>query len=342
MAAYSAPCVRACALRGGLLKPEEWRALDSVDSSAAAIAWLQQRGVVGADVADVASAERAMHDNMLRNTAALSRFARKDLSELLKFFVWNYDLLNFQGAIRRIHDGQEQGKSARGLYDTGTFGMFSANTLESATNFAALAGVVRYSMLGKPFSAALVHYNDSEDVSRLVESVEVAFMRQWMSAAARCGFNIGMVNDRSGLSAFFISRVIEAVIRLKFNRDAESDRLIEWFRLVSKGRGMNECISAIDCEDKNEALYNLARMLLPKDLVGDAKPAEGGYAGWRMLHAGVLKRVSRTTRGVAFNADFLVSFLILHLSQIRELTIVLESKESGITSVRSLYLEAAK
>jgi len=342
MAAYSAPCVRACALRAGLLKPDEWRLLDSTGSAADAIAWLQQRGVLAESVDNVVSAERAMHKNMIRNTVALLRFARKDLSALLKFFVQYYDLLNFQSAIRRVHAGEKSGRQSCELYDTGTFGMFSAQGLESATNFAALAGVARNSILAKPFNAALLNYHESEDAARLVEAVEMAFLKQWVKVAGRCGFHIGMLNDRSGLSAFLVTRVIEAVIRLKFHRGAERGRIVEWLQIVAKGRGMTECLAAIDCDNENEAYWNLARVLLPGSFVPDVKPEGGGYTCLRMLHACVLKRVTQVTRGLSFSADFLVSFLLLHLSQIREFTILLESKESGLTSVRSLYLEASK
>ncbi len=351
LAPYAAPCVRACALRTALLRPHEWETVAGLDSATEVIAWFKERGVLAGDVADVAAAERAAHQAVIHSSSALLRFARGPLGNLLGFFLHYYDLINLESVIQRIH-ALVEGERSQGIpYDTGSMGIFD-DVLGDATNFAALSRQVRGTPFAAAYEAGLQRYYEDEDVARLIEGIEVAFFAQWVAAAAGCGFQLEQGTDNSGLAVFLVERIIESATRLQVHREAEQSRVVEWLSLVAEGKDLDACLDALSAGNEDAAVMALARLLLPKALMAQAglprrSGAEAGTLGrgpsaaLSLLRVVVLRRALKAGRGIVFSADFLTSFLVLQIYQALELTLVLESKETGITDVPSAYGEVA-
>jgi hypothetical protein len=341
LAPYAAPCVRACALRSTLLKPQEWHDLVAMDSIESIMAWLKERGVLPEDTPDIATAERTAHAAVIHSSSALLRFARGEVSDLLRCFLHYYDLINLESVIQRIH-AMADGEQAQGLpYDTGALGLFEAS-LGDATNYAALTRMLQNSPFAAAYEEGLRRYYEDEDVSRLVEGIELAFFAEWVAAAQRCGFMLKNGTDGSGLAVFLVGRIIEAAVRLKVHRGAETSRVVEWLSLVADDRVLDACLDALTGEADDAAVMTVAGHLLPTSLLAKVPPGRGSardaLARLRVL---VLRRVIKAGRGITFSADFLTSFLILQIYQALELTLVLESKETGISDVAFAYGEVA-
>ncbi len=338
---YAAPCVRACALRSTLLRPEEWRTLSALGSSAAAITWLQQRGVFSGNIPNVFAAERAAHEAVIHDSTALLRFARGDVAELLRFFVWHYDLLNLESLIYRIHAMPESDQGLEQLYPTGSVGALRKG-LSGVTNYATLARVLKGSVFAAPFAEALLRYHDDEDVAQFVERIELGFFTLWVQAAKRCGFQLAPNVDGSALAVFLVGRVIETVVRLKRYRAAESSRIVGWLSIVAKGAKIEACLEALDSDSDAAAVQALVEILLPltmqKRLLSKAQQSARPEALLRRL---VWLSASKANRGIVFNVDFLTSFLTLRVHQARELTMILEAKDAGVDSEALLCVENA-
>ncbi|MBN1673386.1 MAG: V-type ATPase subunit [Kiritimatiellae bacterium] len=324
LATYAAPGVRACALRSTLLRPAEWRSLAEAESAAAVLDWMRRRGVIGGDGGDLVLAERAAHDAVIRSASALLRFAKGSLFRLLRFFVWAYDLLNLEQAVRCIHFASGEPPQAGPMFRTGRFGMLLSAELASVTNYAAVARLLRGTPLARPFHAGLLRYREDEDVVRLVEALDAALCAEWVGAARSCGFRVRDRTDGRGLSVFLAARVLEAAVRLKVHRRAESSRVIEWLSLVAEGGTLEACLSALDTENAETAGGRLADLLLPA-----AGPFFAVSSSARLQHV-VLRHAARAGRGITFDADFLTGFLVLQTVQARELTVWLESKDADL------------
>jgi hypothetical protein len=341
LAPYAASCVRACALRSTLLKPQEWHDLVAMDSIESIMAWLKGRGVLPDDTPDIATAERTAHAAVIHSSSALLRFARGELSDLLRFFLHYYDLINLESVIHRIH-AMAEGERVQGLpYDTGVMGIFGSS-LGDATNYAALTRMLKKTPFAASYEAGLRRYYEDEDVSRLVEGIEVAFFADWVTAAQRCGFNLKNGTDGSGLAVFLVGRIIESAVRLKVHRGAETSRVVEWLSLVADGNVLEGCLEALTDDADDAAVMTVARLLMPKTLLAKVEAGRGGSReALARLRAVVLRRVIKAGRGITFSADFLTSFLVLQIYQALELTLVLESKETGIADVTFAYGEVA-
>jgi hypothetical protein len=315
--------------------------VSDLDSAPEIIAWFKARGSLPGDVTDVASAERAAHQAVIHSSSALLRFAPGSLGDLLRFFLRYYDLINLESVIQRIH-AMVEGAHAHGIpYDTGTMGLFDA-VLGDATNFAALSRLLRGTQFVAAYEAGLRRYYEDEDVSRLVESIEVAFFAEWVKAAEACGFRLKRGTDNTGLAVFLVERIIESVVRLKVHREAEQNRVVEWLSLVAEGKDLDTCLEAVSADDENEAVMGLANLLLPKALMAKAgSPGSGPAGALSLLRVVVLRRALKAGRGIVFSADFLTSFLVLQIYQALELTLLLESKETGIADIASAYGEVA-
>jgi vacuolar-type H+-ATPase subunit C/Vma6 len=333
--------VRACALRTTLLRPHEWEDVAGVDSAAEVIAWFKERGVLAEEVSDVAGAERAAHRAVIHSSSALLRFSRGPLADLLGYFLHYYDLINLESVIQRIH-AMVEGEDAQGIpYDTGSMGIFD-DVLGDVRNFAALSRLVQRTPFAAAYEAGLRRYYEDEDVSRLIETIEVAFFADWVEAAKRCGFKLKGGTDNSGLAVFLVERIIESAVRLKVHREADQSRVVEWLSLVTDALGLELCLDALDAEDEDEAVMALATLLLPKELMAKAgTPGSGPTGALSVLRVVVLRRALKAGRGIVFSADFLTSFLVLQIYQALELTLLLESKETGIADIRSAYGEVA-
>ncbi len=341
LSSYAASCVRACALRTALLRPHEWEEVANLHSVSEVIARLKDRGALSEDVSDVAEAERAAHQAVIHSSAALLRFARGALGDLLRCFLHYYDLINLESVIQRIH-AMVEGEHTEGIpYDTGSMGVFG-EVLGDVTNFAALSRMVQGTRFAAAYEAGLRRYYEDEDVSRLIETIEVAFFAQWVDAAERCGFSLKGGTDNSGLAVFLVERIIESAVRLKIHREAEQSRVVEWLALVTDALGVERCLDAMDVESEDEAVMALAALLLPKSLMAKAgMPGEGPSNALSVLRVVVLRRALQAGRGIVFSADFLTSFLVLQIYQALELTLLLESQETGIADVPSAYGEVA-
>jgi len=338
---FAAPCVRACALRSGLLRPHEWHALMEMGSADTVITWLQARGVLPAEATAIPAAERSAHQTVIQSSSALLRFARGDLGDLLQFFLTYYDLMNLESVIHRLHGTVEGGTSHGRPFETGPLGLLDAS-IGDVSNFAALARLLKRTLFAPPFEAALQRYNEDEDVSRMVESIEVAFFAGWIAAAKRCGFRLNGGTDGSGLAVFLVECVSEAAVRLKLHRDAETSRIVEWLSLVTEGRPLDACLSVLSEGGDNGAVLKLAAILFSKRLVpGASQEPTGSLAALSLLRVMVLRQAIKANRGITFNADFLTSLLVLQRFQALELTLLLESKDAGITDVTSAYGEIA-
>ncbi|MBT7701410.1 MAG: hypothetical protein HN700_14035, partial [Verrucomicrobia bacterium] len=105
---------------------------------------------------------------------------------------------------------------------------------------------------------------------------------------------------------------------------------------------LDACLDALTGEADDAAVMTVAGHLLPTSLLAKVPPGRGSardaLARLRVL---VLRRVIKAGRGITFSADFLTSFLILQIYQALELTLVLESKETGISDVAFAYGEVA-
>jgi len=341
LAPYAASCVRACALRTALLRPHEWEEVARLDSSEEIIARFKERGALPEGIADVAAAERAAHQAVIHSSSALLRFAKGPLADLLRSFLHYYDLINLECVIQRIH-AMVEGEDAQGIpYDTGSMGLFDA-VLGDVTNFAALSRLVKGTPFAAAYEAGLLRYYEDEDVSRLIEGIEVAFFAAWADAAARCGFDLKKGTDNSGLAVFLVERIVESAVRLKIHREAEQSRVLEWLSLVADGKDLDDCLAALEVEDDGEAVMGLAALLLPKVLMAKVgKAASGASSALSVLRVVVLRRALQAGRGIVFSPDFLTSFLVLQIYQALELTLLLESKETGITDAISAYREIA-
>jgi len=343
LAPYAAPCVRACALRTALLKPHEWEDVAGIDSAPEIVAWFKERGALPDDVSDVASAERAAHQAVIHSSSALLRFAQGALGDLLRCFLRYYDLINLESVIHRIH-AMAEGAPAQGLpYDTGPMGMFD-DILGDVTNFAALSRFVQGTPFAAAYEAGLQRYYEDEDASRLIESIEVAFFAEWVKAAEHCDFSLKHGTDNSGLAVFLVERIIESAVRLKVHREAEQSRVVEWLSLVTDEKDLDRCLEAISADDEDEAVMALARRLLPKQLLPKAGLPRRSVAkagALALLRVVVLRRALKAGRGIVFSADFLTSVLVLQIYQALELTLLLESKETGIADIPSAYGEVA-
>jgi hypothetical protein len=333
--------VRACALRTALLRPHEWEEVAALDSVTEVIARFKEREALPDDVSSVAEAERAAHQAVIHSSSALLRFAHGPLGDLLRCFLRYYDLINLESVIQRIH-AMVEGEHMQGIpYDTGSMGLFD-DVLGDVTNFAALSRMVRGSPFAAAYEGALLRYYEDEDVSRLIETIEVAFFAEWVDAAERCGFSLKAGTDNSGLAVFLVERIIESAVRLKFHREADQSQVVEWLSLVTDENDLDACLAALDAEGDSEAVMALAALLLPKSLMAKAgKPGSGPSSALSVLRVVVLRRALQAGRGIAFSADFLTSFLVLQIYQALELTLLLESKETGITGVPSAYGEVA-
>ena len=335
--------MRACALRTALLRPHEWEEVAGLDSATEIIARFKERGALPDDVTDVAAAERAAHQAVIHSSSALLRFAQGAMGELLRSFLHYYDLINLESVIQRIH-AMVEGAHAQGIpYDTGSMGVFD-EVLGDATNFAALSRLVRGTPFASAYEAGLQRYYEDEDVSRLIETIEVAFFSAWVDAAERCGFTLKQGTDNSGLAVFLVERIIESAVRLKIHRDAEQSRVVEWLSLVMDEKGLDACLNALDADDDDEAVMALAALLLPQKLLAKAglsRRSEAKADALSVLRVVVLRRVLQAGRGISFSPDFLTSFLVLQIYQALELTLLLESKETGIADIPSAYGEVA-
>jgi len=335
--------VRACALRTALLKPHEWEVVSAIDSSTEIIAWFKERGALPEEVTDVADAERAAHQAVIHSSSALLRFARGELGDMLRFFLRYYDLINLESVIQRIH-AMVEGTPTQGIpYDTGSMGLFD-DVLGDVTNFAALSRLVKGTPFAAAYEAGLGRYYEDEDVSRLVEGIEVVFFAEWVKAAQACGFRLKNGTDNSGLAVFLAERIIESAVRLKVHREAEQSRVVEWLSLVTDEKGLDTCLEAIASDDEDEAVMALAHLLLPKALLAKAglpRRSEAKAGALSLLRVVVLRRALKAGRGIVFSADFLTSFLVLQIYQALELTLLLESKETGIADIPSAYGEVA-
>lgn len=330
LAPYTAACVRACALRGALLAPGEWQALEGPAGSAGVIDWLKSRGVLPDGVKDVLSAERAAQEAVIRNASGLLRFAHGALAELLAFFVHYYDLLNVEGVAHRIHAFPDEGARPQGrFYNTGPFGLFRPAALDAVTSYPALGRVLRHTILASPFEDALLRYREDEDVVRLVERVELAFLEAWVAAARRCGIGWREGSSVGPLRVFFTARAIEAVVRLSVHREAEAGRIASWLSPIAAPRDIETCLGFLSGEPSAHIVEELAGVLLPAAAGIRRTPETAGPRGrWGVLDRIVMDSAVRATRGIAFNADFLTGFLVRQMYQARELTVWLEWKEA--------------
>jgi hypothetical protein len=332
LATYAAPCVRACALRGALLGAGEWRVLAGLDSSGAAIEWMKNHGVCAAGVVDVLSAERSAHEAVIRTASRLGRFAQGSLTELLRCFVRYYDLLNVERLVHRIHAlSDETGSSGGRFYDTGPSGLLRPAALEAVTNYPALGRALRHTPFAAPFEAALPRYHEDEDVVRLVEKIEVAFLANWIRAAGSCGLRTRDSAGTSALGVFLVARVIGAAVRLKQHRGAESSRVVEWLSLVAAPARVDACLAILSRADEPDPVQDLVDVLLPGASRPRARSQSFGPRGpWGFLDEVVMHAALQATRGIAFNADFLTAIVVRQMCQAKELTVVLESIEAGL------------
>jgi len=326
---YTAASVRACALRGVLLAADEWPRLAGIAGTGAAIEWLKARGVVDSGVAGLLSVERSAHASVIRNGTGLLRFVRGPLSDLLRCFVYYYDLLNVESVAYRIHTfSVEEGHAAGRLYDTGPFGLFSAGALDAVTNYAALGRALRHSVFANAFDAGLVRYQEDEDVVRLVERVEVAFFANWVGAAERCGVFVRGVAGRTALGIFFAARAIGAAVRLKLYRQAQTNRIVEWLSLVARQSEVERCLALLSGTAEAELVREMAGILVPSASTDDGvEPWMSGPRGiWGFLDGLVMRAALKRTRGIAFGPGFLTAILVRQMCQARQLTVLLESK----------------
>ena len=332
LAPYTAACVRACALRGALLAPEEWQAIAGLTGSGGVIAWLKNRGILTGEVTDVLTAERAAQEAVIRNASGLLRFAREALADLLRCFVHYYDLLNVESVVHRIHAFPDEGTRQRGrFYDTGPFGLFRPTALDAATNYPALGRALRHSPLAGPFEAALARYREDEDVVRLVERIELAFLANWVHTAERCGIRPRSATLASPLGVFFIARAVEAAVRLKMYREAETSRVVQWLSPVAPANRVDKCLALLYGDTQSDFVQELVGVLLPTASGAHQAPETLGPRGrWGLLDRIVMHAALKATRGISFNADFLTGFLLRQMWQARELTVLLESKEADL------------
>lgn len=341
LAPYAAPCVRACALRSALLRTEEWGAVSAERSADGVIAWLKERETLPEDVADVASAERAAHQAVIHCSEALLRFAEGALGALIGHFLHYYDLINLESVIHRVHAAVDIEQAQRLPYNTGVMGTFD-DVLADVTNFAALSRMLQGTSFAAAYEAGLQRYYEDEDVTRLIEAIEVDFFASWVRSAEACGFGLSHPADSSALSAFLIERIIESTVRLKVYRQVEMSRVVEWFALVTEGNVLDACLEAANASNEDEAALALARLLLPQGFVagiGEGDRDSGTVLS--QLRVAVLRRALKAGRGITFCSDFLASVLVLHVYQAMELTVLLESKETGIMEIPLAYGEIA-
>ena len=329
---YTAACVRTCALRGALLTPEEWQTLRGLTGSGGVIDWLKNRGTLSGEVGDVPAAERAGQEAVIRSASGLLRFARGALAELLGFFVHYYDLLNVESVAHRIHAFPDEAEAPRGrFYDTGPFGLLRPAALDAVTNYPALGRALRRLPFAAPFETALLRYREDEDVVRLVERIEVAFFADWVRTAESCGVRTRAGTHASPLRVYFLVRAIEAVVRLKMHREAETSRVVRWLSPVAPPKGVEACLSVLSGDTQSDIVRELVGALLPTASKAHQDPETLGPRGrWGELDGIVMHAALRATRGISFNVDFLTGFLVRQMCQAKELTVLLESKEADL------------
>lgn len=332
LAPYTAACVRACALRSTLLAPEEWPSLGRLSDAGAVIDRLKTRGVLRDGVTDVLAAERDAHESVIRNATALLRFSRGALAELLRCFVKYYDLLNVASVIQRIHVFPDEHERPQGrFYDTGPLGLLRPATLDAVINYPALRHALRGSLLAAAYDAALLRYREDEDVTRFIERLDLAFFGHWVAAAGRCGIRPREGAGASALSLFFVSRAIEAAIRLKLYREAETSRVAQWLSLVAPRDRVDACLAGEAGADASSLAQELLALLLPTAGGTERVPEQSDTRSLRgILDRAVVQAATKATRGIAFDVDFLTGFLLRRLYQAREVTVLLESKETGL------------
>ncbi|MBN1557743.1 MAG: V-type ATPase subunit [Lentisphaerae bacterium] len=327
-AAYTAACVRACALRAAFLGPGDWRTAAGLAGADDVVAWLKARGLIGDGVADVLAAERAAHASLIRHASGLLRLVRGPAAALLRYFVWYYDLLNLEGAALRIHGFPDaQARPPARFYDTGRFGLLRPAALDAVTQYPALGRVLRHTPFAGPFQEALAGYRDDEEVGRLVERLERAFLADWIAAAGCCGIRPADARRGSPLAVFFVARAVEAAARLMRHRAAERGRAVRWLTLAVPDPAAQRCLDRLSGARPAESLAAALGEVLPG--APERVDTAGSRSAWALLDRLVLQAAEKATRGIFFNMDFLTGILLREMYQARELTVLLEAKATG-------------
>ncbi len=327
---YIASCVRARAMKGILLAPDEWQQLALMDSAEDVMGFLHQRGLISATTI-VETAEKELRERNIATAASLIRFVHGAAFEALKYFVYYYDLLNVETLISHLHTGGASGEMLPLLYDTGRLGMVDVENLASVTSYPVLTNCLRGSVLYDVFKRELESYERDEDVAGFVAAIELDFMRGWQRVVQRC--RRGAVGASQSLfDAFLKVKAADGMLRLRFRRESGEHLVASWNELVPGGLVGSDMSGWYNIEDERDSFKYLLGRLGGGGSIHETE-ADGADAQMdKGMMRTLLDETLRIQRRGGFTVDYIMSFLFRVMLQSEDLVSLLECKDFGLAN----------